>query len=119
MQAIIYMKDMKELIEYENLKKLNEPFFTEISEVIDKVVKKGWYILGEEVAAFEKEFAAYCGSKHCIGVGNGLDALVLIFQAYIELGVLSPGDEVLVPANTYIASILAISKALFGIVFHF
>lgn len=71
----------------------------------------GWYILGNEVKQFETDFATYCGNKHCIGVGNGLDALVLIFKAYIHLGKLQKGDEIIVPANTYIASILAILQA--------
>src|SRR5690606_29535357 len=68
----------------------------------------GWYILGNSVKQFETEFAQYCGTKHCIGVANGLDALILIFRAYKELGILQNGDEVIVPANTYIASIIAI-----------
>ena len=72
---------------------------------------KGWYILGNEVEIFEKNFAHYCGTKYCIGVANGLDALTLIFRGYIELGKLQKGDEVIVPANTYIASILAILEA--------
>jgi dTDP-4-amino-4,6-dideoxygalactose transaminase len=72
---------------------------------------KGWYILGNEVQEFEKNFANYCHAKHCIGVGNGFDALVLIFKAQIQLGRLQKGDEVLVPANTYIASILSILQA--------
>ena len=75
------------------------------------VLDKGWFILGDEVKTFEANFANYCGAKHCIGVGNGLDALVLIFKSYIQLGKLQKGDEVIVPANTYIASILAILQA--------
>ncbi|MDI1303704.1 MAG: DegT/DnrJ/EryC1/StrS family aminotransferase, partial [bacterium] len=71
----------------------------------------GWYILGNEVTAFETNFAKYCGTQHCIGTGNGFDALVLIFKAYIQLGKLQKGDEVIVPANTYIASVLAILQA--------
>ena len=77
-----------------------------IQSAITRVLDSGWYILGAEVEAFEQEFATYCGTDHCIGVANGLDALVLILRAY-EIG---PGDEVIVPANTYIASILAISQ---------
>ena len=72
---------------------------------------KGWYVLGNEVKTFEENFANFCGTKHCIGVGNGSDALVLIFKAYIQLGKMQKGDEVIVPANTYIASILAIREA--------
>jgi dTDP-4-amino-4,6-dideoxygalactose transaminase len=75
------------------------------------VLENGWYILGKEVETFEKAFAEYCQAKYCIGVGNGFDALVLIFKAYIELGKLKKGDEVIVPANTYIASILAVLQA--------
>ncbi|WP_321538601.1 DegT/DnrJ/EryC1/StrS family aminotransferase [Flavobacterium piscinae] len=78
---------------------------------MDVFMQRGWYILGDEVKLFEQNFANYCQSKHCIGVGNGLDALVLIFKAYIELGKLQKGDEVIVPANTYIASILSILQA--------
>jgi len=75
------------------------------------VLDAGWYILGKQDEKFEEEFAAYCGTKHCIGVANGLDALILILEAYKELGKLKHDDEVLVPSNTYIASILAVSKA--------
>ena len=79
----------------------------ELNEAYRRVMASGWYILGEEVEAFEEEFAAYCGVRHCIGVGNGLEALHLILRAY-EIG---PGDEVIVPANTYIATWLAVSFA--------
>jgi dTDP-4-amino-4,6-dideoxygalactose transaminase len=78
---------------------------------MQQVFDKGWFILGDEVKTFESNFANYCGTKHCIAVGNGLDALVLIFKAYIQLGKLQKSDEVIVPANTYIASILAILQA--------
>lgn len=90
---------------------MNAKYRVEILSSIERAFDSGWYILGKEVDAFEKAFASYCGATHCIGVANGLDALILILRAYIELGVMSEGDEVLVPANTYIASILAISKA--------
>jgi dTDP-4-amino-4,6-dideoxygalactose transaminase len=80
---------------------------SELDEAYRRVMESGWYILGEEVEAFEAEFAAYCGVKHCIGVGNGLEALHLILRAY---GI-APGDEVIVPANTYVATWLAISYA--------
>ncbi len=80
-----------------------------IKPVISSIIDRGWYILGEKVRLFEREFADYCGTKHCIGVANGLDALILILRAYKELGIISDHDEVIVPANTYIASILAIS----------
>jgi dTDP-4-amino-4,6-dideoxygalactose transaminase len=78
---------------------------TELNAASRRVMESGWYILGEEIEAFEREFALYCGAKHCVGVGNGLDALILILRGY---GI-GPGDDVVVPANTYIASWLAVS----------
>lgn len=99
------------MIPYLNLKKLNEPYQDVFLEKTKTFLEKGHYILGDEVLQFEKDFAAYCNVSHCIGVGNGLDALILIFKAYIELGILQLGDEIIVPANTYIASILAIMNA--------
>lgn len=99
------------MIHFLNLKKLNQPFETAFQKKMKQFLEVGWYILGDEVKQFEKDFATYCGTKHCIGVGNGLDALVLIFKAYIHLGKLQKGDEVIVPANTYIASILAVLQA--------
>ena len=97
------------MIKFLDIQKITESFEPELSQAIDHVVKSGWFLLGEEVAGFEKEYASYIGSKHCIGVANGLDALRLIMKAYIEMGVMKEGDEVIVPANTYIASILAIT----------
>lgn len=99
------------MIPFLDLKKINEPYETAFQEKLKSVLDNGWYILGKEVETFEKAFAEYCQSKFCIGVGNGFDALVLIFKGYIELGKLKKGDEVIVPANTYIASILAILQA--------
>jgi dTDP-4-amino-4,6-dideoxygalactose transaminase len=99
------------MIKFLDLKKINEPYETAFQAKLKSVLENGWYILGNEVAAFESHFANYCGTKHCIGVGNGFDALVLIFKGYIQLGKLQKGDEVIVPANTYIASILAILEA--------
>ena len=99
------------MIHFLNLKKINEPFEVAFQEKIKQFLEGGWYILGNEVKQFETDFAAYCGTRYCIGVGNGLDALVLIFKAYIQLGKLQKGDEVIVPANTYIASILAVLQA--------
>jgi dTDP-4-amino-4,6-dideoxygalactose transaminase len=81
----------------------------EINEAVIRVVNGGWYLLGREVKTFEREYAAYIGTKHCIGCGNGLDALTLILRAYKELGIMYDGDEIIVPANTYIATILAIT----------
>lgn len=96
------------MIPYLNLKKLNKPYEEAFFEKTKVFFEKGHYILGDEVLRFEEEFADYCNVSHCIGVGNGLDALILIFKAYLELGILQPGDEIIVPSNTYIASILAI-----------
>ncbi|QSW89998.1 DegT/DnrJ/EryC1/StrS family aminotransferase [Flavobacterium endoglycinae] len=99
------------MISFLDLKKINEPYETAFQQKLKSVLENGWYILGKEVETFEKAFAEYCGAKYCIVVGNGFDALVLIFKGYIELGKLQKGDEVIVPANTYIASILAILQA--------
>lgn len=99
------------MIPFLDLKKINSTYELAFQEKLKSVLDKGWYVLGDEVAKFEKEFSSYCGTKYCIGVGNGLDALVLIFKAYIELGKLEKGDEVIVPANTFIASVLAILQA--------
>ncbi len=82
----------------------------EIHRAVNGVVDSGWFLLGNELKLFESDYARFVGSKYCIGVGNGLDALTLIYRAYIEMGLMAPGDEVIVPANTYIASILAISE---------
>jgi len=92
------------MIEYENLGELNKPFFEEYNESFTDVLESGWYILGEQVATFEKQFASYCGTKYGIGVGSGLDALVLSLNVLN----LEKGNEVLVPSNTYIATILSI-----------
>lgn len=99
------------MIPFLDLKKINEPYEAAFQEKLKLVLDNGWYILGNEVAAFETNFADYCGTKYCIGTGNGFDALVLIFKGYIQLGKLQKGDEIFVPANTYIASILAILQA--------
>jgi dTDP-4-amino-4,6-dideoxygalactose transaminase len=82
----------------------------EIQEAVTRVVTGGWYLQGKENERFEADYANYIGTKHCVGCANGLDALIWIFRAYIELGVMKPGDEVIVPANTYIATILAITE---------
>ncbi|SHH21443.1 DegT/DnrJ/EryC1/StrS family aminotransferase [Flavobacterium defluvii] len=99
------------MISFLDLKKINEPYETAFQEKLKSVLESGWYILGKETEIFEKAFAEYCQTKYCIGVGNGFDALVLIFKGYIQLGKLKKGDEIIVPANTYIASILAILQA--------
>lgn len=97
------------MIKFLDLKAINDSFEPELSQSIKRVLDSGWYLLGNEVKAFEQEYASYLGTKHCIGVANGLDALRLILKAYIELGILHEDDEIIVPANTYIASILAIT----------
>ncbi len=97
------------MIPFLDLKKINQNYNQEIQNVFDKVIDSGWYILGKEVENFENNFANFCGVKHCIGVANGLDALILILKAYKELGLINEGDEVIVPSNTYIATILSIS----------
>ena len=99
------------MIKFLDLQQINAPYADAFQQKLKSISEKGWYILGDEVKAFEANYAAYCGTKYCIGVGNGLDALVLILKSYIELRKLKKGDEVLVPANTYIASILAILQA--------
>jgi len=98
------------MIPFLPLKRINESFEPELSNAISKVAKSGWYLKGEETEKFESEFAAFCGMKNCVGVANGLDALTLIFAAYKILGKLNDGDRVIVPANTYIASVMAITK---------
>jgi dTDP-4-amino-4,6-dideoxygalactose transaminase len=98
-------------IPFLDLQQINAPYEAQFHTQLQAMLDKGWYILGEQVQQFETEFAAYCETSYCIGVANGLDALTLIMRAYIELGQLQKGDEVLVQANTYIASILAIIEA--------
>jgi dTDP-4-amino-4,6-dideoxygalactose transaminase len=97
------------MIKFLDLKKINDSFEPDLSLAIKRVLDSGWYLLGNEVKALEQEYAHFIGVKHCIGVANGLDALRLILKAYIEMGLMHEGDEVIVPANTYIASILAIT----------
>ena len=82
----------------------------EIQAAVKRVVESGWYLQGEEVARFEQHYAEYIGTEHCVGCANGLDALIWIWRAYIELGVMQPGDEVILPANTYIATHLGITE---------
>jgi dTDP-4-amino-4,6-dideoxygalactose transaminase len=97
------------MIKFLDLKAINDSFEPELSSSIKRVLDSGWYLMGNEVKAFEEEYGAYIGSKHCIGVANGLDALRLILKAYIEMGLMKEDDEIIVPANTYIATILAIT----------
>lgn len=98
------------MIDYLSLKKVMAMHADEIHEAAGRVIDSGWYLQGTAVRQFEQEYAEYIGVRHCIGCGNGLDALTLILRAYKQLGVLSEGNEVIVPANTYIASILAITE---------
>ncbi len=109
----ILKKDIEgtyKMIPFLDLKAINAQYREELIEACTKVIDGGWYIQGSECKTFEADFAAYCGTKYCVGVANGLDALTLILRAYKEMGVMQGGDEVIVPANTYIASILAISE---------
>ena len=98
------------MIEFLNLKTVNAQYQQELKDACARVIDSGWYIMGNELAQFETEFATYCGVKHAIGVANGLDALILVLRAWKELGKLKAGDEVIVQANTYIASVLAITE---------
>jgi len=107
---LVLNESASEKIPFLDLKKINAQYSQEFEKAFDTVVNSGWYILGNEVKQFEQEFSDFCGTKHCIGVANGLDALTLIIRAYKELGFMQEGDEIIVPANTYIASILAISE---------
>lgn len=98
------------MIEYLNLKEINNRHSEEISTAIQRVVESGWFILGNEVRALENEYAQYIGTNYCVGCGNGSDAIALIVQGYFELGKLKAGDEILVPANTYIGTILSLTS---------
>lgn len=98
------------MINFLDLKAINKQYRQELKDACSRVIDSGWYIMGNELAQFEAEFAAYCGTQHAIGVANGLDALILTIRAWKELGKLKAGDEVIVQANTYIASVLAITE---------
>ena len=98
------------MIPFLSLKDVTALHGAEINEAVSRVVNGGWYLQGKENERFEENYAKFIGSKYCIGCANGLDALIWIFRAYIEMGVMQPGDEVIVPANTYIATILAITE---------
>lgn len=97
-------------IPFLSLKDVTALHGAEINEAVSRVVNSGWYLQGKENERFEKDYAEFIGTKYCVGCANGLDALIWIFRAYIEMGVMQPGDEVIVPANTYIATILAITE---------
>ena len=98
------------MIKFLDLQKITQKYSDEIHEVVNRVVDSGWYLQGKENEKFEADYARYIGTKYAVGCANGLDALIWIFRAYVEMGVMQRGDEVIVPANTYIASILAISE---------
>ncbi len=98
------------MIPFLDLKAINQQYREALIESATRVIDSGWYVQGKEVNTFEQEFAAYCGTAHCVGMGNGLDALVLTLRAWKEMGRLLEGDEVIVPANTYIASVLSITE---------
>ena len=98
------------MIKFLDLKAVNGQYIEEIAQAIGEVAHSGWYLQGEATRQFEADYARYIGARHCVGVANGLDALTLIYRAYIEMGIMQPGDEVIVPANTFIASILAITE---------
>lgn len=98
------------MIPFLSLKDVTDMHSAELHEAVSRVVDSGWYLQGSEVARFEQDYAAYIGSPECVSCANGLDALIWIFRAYKELGLMQDGDEVIVPANTYIASILAITE---------
>lgn len=98
------------MVQFLDLKEINGQYRNELIEACTRVIDSGWYISGNELTRFEREFAEFCGTKYAVGVANGLDALILTLRAWKELGKLKDGDEVIVPSNTYIASILAISQ---------
>ncbi|WP_299252830.1 DegT/DnrJ/EryC1/StrS aminotransferase family protein [uncultured Lacinutrix sp.] len=99
------------MIKFLDLHKINARFDSQFKKEFQQFLDSGYYVLGSGTTAFENNYAKYCGTKHCVGVSNGLDALILIFKAYIQIGKLNVGDEVIVPANTYIASIISIIQA--------
>ncbi len=99
------------MIKYCDLKEINLRYEPALTEAVTRAAQSGWYIRGKECEEFEHSFARFCGCKYCIGTGNGLDALTIILRAYCALGAMQPGDEVIVPANTYIATILSIIQA--------
>jgi dTDP-4-amino-4,6-dideoxygalactose transaminase len=98
------------MIRFLDLQRITQKYEDEIHDAIKRVVDSGYYLQGTEIKRFETDYAAYIGSRYCVGCGNGLDALILIYRAYIEMGIMQPGDEVIVPANTFIASILALTE---------
>lgn len=98
------------MIKFLDLQKVTQRYSDEIQNSVARVVNSGWYLQGVENSSFEQKYSQYIGAKYTIGCANGLDALIWIFRAYIELGLMQPGDEIIVPSNTYIASILSITE---------
>lgn len=98
------------MVKFLDIQKINSKNAAELKEAVSRVIDSGWYLLGEEKKIFENNFSQFIGVKHCIGVANGFDALILILEAYKKLGIMQEGDEVIVPSNTYIATILAVSR---------
>lgn len=98
------------MIKFLELQKVTQKYAEEIHSAVSRVIDSGWYLQGKENEQFEADYSAYIGTKYTVGCANGLDALIWIFRAYVEMGIMKPGDEVIVPANTFVASILAISE---------
>ena len=98
------------MVPFLSLKDITDKYSSEIHEAVSRVIDSGWYLQGSENHRFENHYAEFIGTKYCVGCGNGLDALIWIYRAYLELGVMTAGDEVIVPANTFIASVLAITE---------
>lgn len=103
------LNNKEKVIKFLDLQKINAQYASELKQAAYRVIDSGWYLMGNELNSFEQNYASFCNVKYALGVANGLDALRLIFKGYIELGVMKKGDEVIVPANTYIASVLAIT----------
>ncbi|WP_371878104.1 DegT/DnrJ/EryC1/StrS family aminotransferase [Ferrimonas sp. SCSIO 43195] len=106
----IFMNWYCKMVKFLDLKRINSQYRDDLLNAASRVIDSGWYIMGQELKSFESRFAEFCGAKEAVGVANGLDALTLVLKAWIEMGVVKKGDEVIVPANTYIASVLAISE---------
>ena len=97
------------MVKFLDLQAVTAKYADEIHTAVNRVIDSGWYLQGVENQHFEQNYARYIGTRYAVGCANGLDALIWIFRAYIEMGIMTPGDEIIVPANTYIASILAIT----------
>lgn len=97
-------------VKFLDIKQVTDSFEPALTEEVNRVIRSGWYLTGRETTKFEIDFAGYCGTKYAVGVANGLDALTLVLSGWMEMGKINPGDEVIVPANTYIATVLAVSR---------